>query len=210
MPLAEKLKKAADQHRLKLGPLPEHCAAKQSEHVRMHYALALAALLKAQGTVTDAQSRLLLLLLDSLRLGDIRGALFEQGRDLQEEDLIEISNVLRGAGLARHLLVDAMVLLRLDQPLDDETSALVQELAALLGVDAGNLGTCARTAAGILGLGDSRSNAAVQKWPGYFQGLGKIPALASPRPQTAAKQAKSSSAKKRAAAWIFPSGAKPK
>jgi len=111
MNLRDTMKRAADNEQLKLKPLPEHIIAPQPEHLRLHYALLLAALLSAQKTISETQTRLTCLLLDAIQLGDIRGALFEQARKLDEETLINAARLIRDAGLARHLLVDALVLL---------------------------------------------------------------------------------------------------
>ena len=152
MNLLDTLTRAADEEQLRLKPLPEHAAATQSEHLRRHYALLLAAVLTAQPTISEPQTRLLRLLLDALKLGDIRGTLFEQARALEAETLLEAARLIREAGLAHHLVVDVLVLLRLDAPLSDEAARLVGELAAFLALDANQLATRAQDAAEILGL----------------------------------------------------------
>jgi len=155
MKLLDILTHAADEELLLLKPLPEHAAAGQQEHLRRHYVLLLAAVLTSQPTIAEAQTRLLRLLLDSLKLGDIRGELFEQARALEPDQLVEAARLIREAGLAEHLIVDALVLLRLEQPLSDEASRLAGELATLLGLDQATLTTRAENAADILGLGDA-------------------------------------------------------
>lgn len=167
------MQRAADEEQLRLKPLPKHIIAPQPEHLRLHYALLLAALLSAQEAISEPQSRLIRMLLDALELGDIRGGLFEQARELDEETPIEAARLIRDAGLARHLLVDALILLRLDAPFDDNMVGLVSELASLLNVDAEDLETCVHAAAKILGLGNTRSDATAKKWPGVFDGTGK-------------------------------------
>lgn len=152
MKLLDTLTRAADEEQLQLQPLPIHAAAAQPEHLRRHYALLLAAVLTAQPAVSEAQSRLLRLLLDALQLGDIRGALFDQARELAPEPLLEAARVIREAGFAAHLLLDVLVLLRLDAPLDDESVRLVGELAAFLGLDSEEVAIRARDTAQILGL----------------------------------------------------------
>ena len=152
MNLLDTLTRAADEEQLRLKPLPEHAAATQTEHLRRHYALLLAAVLTAQPTISEPQTRLLRLLLDALKLGDIRGTLFEQARALEAETLLEAARLIREAGLAHHLVVDVLVLLRLDAPLSDEAARLVGELAAFLALDANQLATRAQDAAEILGL----------------------------------------------------------
>lgn len=152
MNLLDTLTRAADEEQLRLRPLPEHAAATQAEHLRRHYALLLAAVLTAQPTVSEPQTRLLRLLLDSLKLGDIRGPLFEQARKLTPEPLLEAARLIREAGFARHLVLDSMVLLRLEAPLGDDTVRLVGELACFLDLGESELALRASDAAEILGL----------------------------------------------------------
>jgi hypothetical protein len=152
MNLLETLTRAADEEQLRLHPLPEHAAATQAEHLRRHYALLLAAVLTAQPAISEPQTRLLRLLLDALRLGDIRGTLFEQARELEPEPLLEAARLIREAGFAHHLVVDVLVLLRLDAPLADEAARLVGELATFLSLDEAELAARAGDASEILGL----------------------------------------------------------
>jgi len=159
MNLLDTLTRAADEEQLRLRPLPEHAAATQAEHLRQHYALLLASVLTAQPAVSEPQTRLLRLLLDALKLGDIRGQLFAQARELEPAPLIEAARLIREAGFAHHLVVDVLVLLRLDAPLGDEAARLAGELAAFLGMNEIELATRAGDACDILGLnaGDGHS-----------------------------------------------------
>lgn len=165
MSLIETLTRAADAEQLRLHPLPPHAAVQKDEHLRRHYALLLAALLTAQPQVSENQSRLLLLLLDSLQLGDIRAALFEQARTLDEAALVEAARLLRTAELAENLLLDALVLLRLEAPLNDEAVRLIGELAAFLDVKTERLQNHAHYAAEILGLNNRPTNPLHSLWP---------------------------------------------
>jgi hypothetical protein len=173
MNLRHTMQRATDEEQLKLKPLPKHIIARDPEHLRLHYALLLAALLNAQDSISETQTRLLHLLLDALDLGDIRGMLFEQARKLNEETLINAARLIRDAGLAQRLLVDAMALLRLDAPLDDGIAGLISEFASFLDVDPDHLAMCSHIAAKILGLGATRSDATAKKWPGAVAGIRK-------------------------------------
>ncbi|MCW2313544.1 right-handed parallel beta-helix repeat-containing protein [Rhodoferax antarcticus] len=153
MNLLNTLTTAADEEQLRLHPLPDHAIASQNEHLRRHYALLLAAVLTAQPVVSEPQTRLLRLLLDALKLGDMRGQLFDQARELAPELLLEAVRLVREAGFAQHLVVDALVLLRLDAPLNDETARLAGELANFLGLDEAALVMRAMDTSDILGLG---------------------------------------------------------
>lgn len=158
MNLLETLTRAADEEQLRLRPLPTHAAAAQQEHLRNHYALLLAAVLTAQPAVSEPQTRLLRMLLDALQLGDIRGQLFEQARDLTPEPLLEAARLIREAGFAQHLVLDVLVLLRLDSPMTDDAVRLVGELATFLNLNDADLVTRAADAAHILGLSASLPN----------------------------------------------------
>jgi hypothetical protein len=177
MNLLDTLIRAADEEQLLIHPLPKHAAAGQEEHLRQHYALLLAAVLTAQPAVSDAQSRLFRLLLDSLALGDIRGSLYAQARALEPAALVEAARLIRGADLACNLVLNALVLLRLEAPLNDEMSQLVAELAALLGLSQAALAEQAETAAVILGFNPAAPNTEdpaessplavlAERWPG--------------------------------------------
>jgi hypothetical protein len=207
MKLLDTMKRAADDEQLKLKPLPKHIIATQPELLRQNYALLLAALLSAQPCISETQARLTCLLLDALELGDIRGALFEQARELDEETPVKAARLIRDAGMAQHLLVDALVLLRLDTPLDDEIAGLIGEFASFLDVDIENLKTCSKGAAAILGLDNSRSVVATKRWPGAFPFIGKPIAPNPPKKQRSAaakpKAAAKPSAKKSPAKKIW-------
>lgn len=165
MSLHSIIKRAADEEQLKRNPLRAHVAASESENLRLQYALLLSALLNAQPGISEHQSRLLCLLLDSLGLGDIRGSLFEQARELNEEITLQAARLIHEYWLEPFLLVDALVLLRLDVPLDDEVAGLISELASLLNVNEEHLGRCSQVAAVILGLKTAESESAVLNWP---------------------------------------------
>ena len=164
MNLLQTLTQAADAEQVQLQALPPHAAASHDEHLRQHYALLLAALLCAQPQVSESQSRLLLLLLDALRLGDQRGALFAQARALEPEPLLEAARLLRTAGLGPHLLLDALVLLRLDAPLAPDAVSLIGELAHFLGLEPEHIATHAAHAADLLGL-HGRTSLLAPYWP---------------------------------------------
>ena len=118
--LPQWLAAAADEEALNLKPLPAHGAAEHDEHTRERYAWLLAALLAQQESVSETQSRLFYLLLAALKLGDCRAALFEAAREFDKSDLVEAARLVREAGIGAALVLDAMVLLRLDQPLTEE------------------------------------------------------------------------------------------
>ena len=164
-PLVDLLRRAADAEQVRLQPLPVHAASEEEEHLRQHYALVLAALLTAQPQVSEPQSRLFMLLLDALQLGDRRATLFEQARELAPDTLLEAARLIREQEYAEELLVDALVLLRLDAPLSDETIQLLGELAAFLGLADDMVQRRSLHAAQILGLGENSNEQLAKNWP---------------------------------------------
>lgn len=166
--LIEFLSVAADAEQVSLQPLPPHATLEEEEHLRRHYALILAALLTAQEQVSETQSRLLVLLLDSLGLGDIRAQLFDTARNLEPDTLLEAARLIREANWQQELLVDALILLRLDAALSADTVKLIGELAAFLGIDANQVELRANHAAQILGLGDNTDEILAQHWPQHI------------------------------------------
>lgn len=169
MNLLDTLTRAADEEQLQLNPLPVHAAAEQPDTLRRQYALLLSAVLTAGDPISDTQTRLMRLLLDALKLGDLRAALFEQARQLDPDTLLEAARAIRSATLAEHLLVDALVLLRLDRPLTHDAAQLVSELAAFLKVDEPTLARRAGHAADILGLaGDGPADGAAALLAGHW------------------------------------------
>lgn len=171
MNLLSTLRAASDEEQLRLQPLPRHAAARQDEHLRRHYALMLAAVLTSRAAVSEHQTRLLRLLLDSLQLGDIRAELFEQTRSITDDALKEALRLIRDAELASHLMVDALVLLRLDTPLDDEATQLATELAAFLGLDNPGLEQAVAAASAVLGVTEADEVARIESdlWPGALR-----------------------------------------
>ena len=164
-PLLDLLRRAADAEQVRLQPLPAHAASEEEEHLRQHYALVLAALLTAQPQVSEPQSRLFMLLLDALQLGDQRAPLFEQARELAPDTLLEAARLIREQDYAEELLVDALVLLRLDAPLSHETVQLLGELAAFLGLADDTVQRRSLHAAQILGLGENSNEQLAKHWP---------------------------------------------
>lgn len=152
MNLFETLKRAADAERVRLNPLPTHALAQADEHLRRQYALVLTAALSAQETVSATQSRLLLLLLESLALGDQRAALFEAVRAWDEANLTQALRAVRDAQAAQSLVVDVLVLLRIDAPLSEPMAALVTDMADFLGVSEQALAEWASHSAAILDI----------------------------------------------------------
>lgn len=151
MKLIDMLRCIADEEILRLKPLPKHYLADKPEHLRRNYALLISAVLTAQPMISESQSRLLRLLLDSLELGDIRGALFEQARALTPETLLEAARLTRKEGIFC-FFTDILVLLRIDNPINEEATQLIEELSAIMDLPESSLKHLATITTQILDL----------------------------------------------------------
>ncbi len=179
MDLLKSLALIADEEQFHLNPLNEHVIAEQGEHLRSQYALLLASVLTAQPSVSESQTRLFRLLLDALRLGDIRAQLFEQAQELTPELLLEAVRLVREEKFARFLVLDALVLLRIEAQLSDELVSLVSELSSALNLGEQDIKSNALMASRILGLTQVKVSdndfdyerallvEKVRLWPGY-------------------------------------------
>lgn len=161
----EFLGELADSEQQILNPLPIHSTSKMDEHFRNHYALLLVALLATQKKVSESQSRLLALFLDSMELGDIRAALFEEIINLDKPTILEAIRLVRDAGYESEFMVDAMVLLRIESTLTTETVQALSEFASLLNIKADRVRQLAEDAAQVLGLSEKPSRRRMSSWP---------------------------------------------
>ena len=164
-PFLEFLGELADSEQQTLNPLPTHSASKMEEYFRHHYALLLAALLATQKNVSERQSRLLALFLNSMKLGDIRAALFEETITLDKPTILEATRLIRDAGYGSEFMVDAMVLLRIESALSQEAVQAISELASLLNINADRVRQLAEDAAQVLGLSEKPSRRRMSSWP---------------------------------------------
>lgn len=152
MSLRDIFKQTNQDEDAQFNPLSVHAVAEVSEHLREQYALLLAAILSEQAHVSAEQARLFHQLLLSLRLGDVRVKLFEYSKVLDKEKLISMARLIREEKFSGNLLLDALILLRIDAPLTDESSELIAELASFLRVDKREFNLRVNDAADILGL----------------------------------------------------------
>lgn len=167
--VAQSLTQLADREILELQPLLPHAYAEAEAHVRQHYGLALAALLASQTQISENQTRLFRLLLGSLGLGDARAALFESVRGWDAEHLSETLRTLRAATMGRGLLLDMLLLMRVDAPLSGATSQLLANFAVVLDVSTAELAELAYYAQCLLAIDMAESDPLVQAfravWP---------------------------------------------
>jgi hypothetical protein len=133
-------------------PLGRHYVAKCDKHSRESYATMLAMLMLAGGSISETQSRLFKMLLTSLDLDGQQAALMARAPDLLQDDLREFLRLADENKLARSFFLDALVLSRLDAPLQEQQNQILSELADLLYLDEEELALVAMLAANVLRL----------------------------------------------------------
>ena len=133
-------------------PLPNHYAVRFDTHCRELYATMLAAMLLASGEVSDNESRLYKMLLNSLKLGDNQAKFFEQAQSINKDKLREFFRVVDEHKLAQSFFMDALVLCRLDAPITDARSQLLSQWVDLLKLNEQQTVTLSGFAANVLGL----------------------------------------------------------
>lgn len=158
MNLAKMLARANENKKLGKSLNKKHHAYinKLDEHSRHQFALILASVLTSLPSITDLQTSLFQEILDAFNLGDVRGSLFEDSRDISFNVLREAVTVVKDASLEKLLLVDCLVLLLSSGELSSETKSLIGELADFMGVDAITLSKLTSEADEILGFGKDK------------------------------------------------------
>lgn len=141
-----------DSLQVERHPLPDHYAVCCDNHCRELYATMLAAMLLANGEVSDNESRLYKLLLNSLKLGDNQAKFFELAQSINKDKLREFLRVVDEHKLAQSFFMDALVLCRLDAPMTDARSRLLSQWVDLLRLDEQQTVTLSGFAANVLGL----------------------------------------------------------
>lgn len=134
--------------------LNPHFAANLDRHSRETYARLLAGLLIAGGAVSESQSQAFKALLNTMKLDDIRINLFTQAKNLDQNELLECHRILKEHGLAKHCLLDALILCRLSKPLEESQICLFTNMADYMEITQKETGSIASFAGYILGLHD--------------------------------------------------------
>lgn len=140
---------------LESSPLLQHAAVQADEHLRKAYATHLAQLLWGVDRVSIRQIRLFRVLLGNLGLDDSEtGAteLLDQAAKLNRDDLQLFLKQLQDERWANSFLVDALVLARLERPLDAAQAKVFSDLAVLLQIPEVQIKQTISAVASILGL----------------------------------------------------------
>lgn len=126
------LLKKLDRVKPDLKPLPTHYIASQDQHTRELYATMLAAVMLAKGQVTEPETRLFGMLLQSMKIEATTAKFFELAQQIDENQLkrffIDISETKES------FLLDSIVLARLSDGLSESQSRLFAEILDILNV----------------------------------------------------------------------------
>lgn len=136
--------------------LERHFAAGLDSHCREAYARILTAVAcYGESGFTEAQSTLLLKVLETLGLNDIRINLLSQVREMGVEDFKECKRVVKEHGLGAVLLFDSLMLSRSGGGLASANVQLSSELAHVFGLPYETLAGMSVLAGYVLGARDS-------------------------------------------------------
>lgn len=120
------LLQALDRIKPELKPLPQHFITSQDQHTRELYATLLAAVLLSDGQVSEPQSRLFGMLLQSMQLEPVPARFFELAQQL---DAGKLKGAIRGIHpVGQSFALDALILARLSAPLHQQQLHMIAEL----------------------------------------------------------------------------------
>lgn len=142
-----------DKIKIKKSPLADHYINELSSTEKELYFSHLLLLLKLGDSIGAKQQRLLQLLLPSAGLESSRLAeLMLQAEHIKQQELEDLLALLVEKSLCSSFVIDALVLCRLEQPLNDVQSQILAELVKLLNIADADVQQFSQVAALILGL----------------------------------------------------------
>lgn len=145
------LLQALDRIKPELKPLPQHFITSQDQHTRELYATLLAAVLLSDGQVSEPQSRLFGMLLQSMQLEPVPARFFELAQQL---DAGQLKCAIRGIQpIGQSFTLDALILARSSTPLHQQQLQLIAELFDALDIGQ-EIASITEATAFALGLSD--------------------------------------------------------
>lgn len=137
-----------------MNPLPKHSlVVRANKQTRQSYAVFLASLMADTGTVSKLQSEYFTSLLISLDIDADIGFYLERASRLDDQQVVDLIRLLDSDSAAA-LLFDALVLLRIDQPLSDSQSELLSAVADVFSIPEHNITLASFWATKALGIDD--------------------------------------------------------
>lgn len=114
-----------DKAAARLIPLSNHYAASQDKHVREQYAVMLAAVLSTEEKVSETKTRLLEMLVQSLKLKISLASLFKQAQQLNTDSVFIALHLLKKQDIWLSFYLDAIIIMRLDAPISEAQEDLL-------------------------------------------------------------------------------------
>lgn len=135
-----------------MNPLPKHSlAVRVDKQTRQLYAVFLASLMADTGTVSRLHSEYFTSLLISLDIDADVGYYLERASRLDDQQVVDLIRLLDSDSAAA-LLFDALVLLRIDQPLSDSQGELLSAVADVFSMPENNVTLASFWALKALGI----------------------------------------------------------
>lgn len=147
--------------------LSEHFAASLDAHSRQTYAVLIAALFTTESAVSEAQSQIFKALLRPLQLDYIHANILIQARNMDRNQLRECYRIIKEHGLFKSCLLDAMIICRLENPLNNFQVKLFSEATNYFDPEHNCIDETAIYAGRILGI-DRRVSCFVKR-PSYLK-----------------------------------------
>lgn len=120
--------KLIDKIKTEIFPLHDHYASDLDQHSRELYATMLASVVLNKGQISEVESRLFSMLLDSLDLEANTAKYLNLAQQVNLEQTREFfNNVLNSEEMKMVFLMDALILSRIDKPLNDTQMELMAE-----------------------------------------------------------------------------------
>ncbi|AXF59974.1 hypothetical protein DVA43_10650 [Leclercia sp. W6] len=141
-----------DKLRLKENPYSAHTLADENENSRRHYCALLFMVMLSHSPISEYQQRMLQLWLPAIGMEGRQAELCQMATRFGEEGLDEALNAVRESAGQICLLLDCLVFCRVNGPLTSSQTALLEALAAMLGISQEEMENVVYIACLILGL----------------------------------------------------------
>ncbi len=150
--------KLIDKIKTEIFPLHDHYASDLDQHSRELYATMLASVVLNKGQISEVETRLFSMLLDSLDLEANTAKYLNLAQQVNLEQTREFFNdVLDHEEMQMAFLMDALILSRIDKPLNNTQMELMAELCDAVNLDENMIDDAVQYTQLILGM-DYRSS----------------------------------------------------
>ncbi|QSV17606.1 hypothetical protein [Photobacterium ganghwense] len=153
-PLEQKLNSIKHQ----LFPLRQHAVTSDNPAVIEAYSTLLAAILRGQPSISPEQDMVFRRLLQSMNLDGQQAQLLAKGGQLSAKELLECIELVKQSDKKNALVLDALILLRINRHLSKPELSLISELSAALSIHEQNFKMVQFWLIEILGINKSTSN----------------------------------------------------